>query len=95
LIKDSQGNWIAQNGAYKKNQGASGNIKSNTQYKLTLKTQKRGESWEKSFTTGNYCDTTRIIKRGNYFEIENFQKGQARSIGFWKKVKLFFKGLFS
>lgn len=95
LIEDLNGEIVAENGAYKKNQGSSGNMKSNTQYKLTLKTQKRGESWEKSFTSGNYCDTTRIIKKGNYFEVENFQKGQDMSIGFWKKIKLFFKGLFS
>jgi len=95
LIEDSKGEWVAENGAYKKNQGSSGSLKSNTQYKLTLNTQKRGESWEKSFTTGNYCDTTRIIKRGDYFEVENFHKGQDLRIGFWKKVKLFFKGLFS
>ncbi|MBD3249114.1 hypothetical protein GF336_03650 [Candidatus Woesearchaeota archaeon] len=95
LIEDSDGERIAENVAYKKSQGSSGSLKPNTQYKLTLKTQKRGESWEKSFTTGNYCGTTRIIKRGDYFEIVNFQKGQDMSIGFWKKVKLFFKGLFS
>ena len=95
LIEDLNGEWVAETGAYKKNPGSSGALKSNAQYKLTLKTQKRGESWEKTFTTGDYCDTTRIIKRGDYFEIENFHKGQDLRIGFWKKIKLFFKGLFS
>jgi hypothetical protein len=65
LIEDSQGNSIAENGAYKKNQGNTGSIKSNTQYKLTLKTQKRGESWEKYFTTGNYCDVTIVRDLNN------------------------------
>ena len=95
LIEDSKGEWIAENIGYKKNQGSSGSLKSTTPYKLTLKTQKRGESWEKAFTTGNYCDTTRVIKRGNYFEIENFAKGQIPKIGFFQKIKLFFKGLLS
>jgi len=93
LVERSDGESVAENSAYRKNQGNFGNIEPKTNYKVILKTES-GDSFEKSFMTGDYCQGTRIIKRGNYFEVENFENNVFPKIGFMKKVKLFFKGLF-
>ena len=86
--------WIAENGAYRKKGGHFGNLESNTQYQIEL-TSESGNTWTEEFTTGDYCSTTRIIKNRNYVEIENFEKNADTRIGFFKRIVLFFKGLFS
>jgi len=94
LVEDLNGVWIAENGAYKKEQGTFGNVEPRTQYRITLVSDE-DEKWTKVITTGDDCEGTRVIKRKNYFEVENFPGNIFPKIGFFKKIGLFFKGLFS
>lgn len=94
LVKDSSGNWVFENGAYKKTQGGFDSFEPRTSYEVTLGDQS-GKTWTKTITTGNYCEGTRIIKRGDYLEVEAFPDNSFPPIGFLKKISLWFKGLFS
>lgn len=93
LAEDMNGNEVALNTGFKKRTGMSNSFKPRTSYKITLKSNK-GKRWEKIITTGDYCESTRIIKRGDYFVVENFPNNILPQIGFWRKIKLWFRGLF-
>lgn len=94
FAEDMDGNEVAFNAGYKKETGMSNSFKSDTKYKIILESEK-GKKWEKTITTGNYCESTRIIKRGEYFVVENFPDNTLPPIGFGRGIKLWFKGLFS
>ena len=51
-----------------------------------LKTSEDNEKIVKEITTGNYCESTRVIKRGSYFVIENFQNNAFPQIGLFKEI---------
>ena len=87
LAEDLSGNWIAENGNYTKFTGMSNSFKSNTKYKLTL-TTKDNEKIVKEITTGNYCESTRLIKRGSYFLAESFPNNSFPPIGFFRNIWL-------
>lgn len=87
LAEDLSGNWAAENGNYIKFTGMSNSFKSNTPYRLTL-TTKDNEKIIKEIATGNYCESTRLIKRGSYFLIENFPNNSFPRIGFFRNIWL-------
>lgn len=87
FAEDISGNWIAENMIFKKSTGMSNSFKSNTKYKLTLTTEDN-KKIIKEITTGNYCESTRLIKRGSYFVVENFPNNSFPKIGFFKEIWL-------
>jgi len=70
----------------------SNSFKSNTRYKLTLTTEDN-EKIVKEITTGNYCESTRMIKRGNYFIVESFSNNSFPTIGFFRNIWLSILGV--
>ncbi len=94
LAEDMNGNEVALNTGFKKRTGMSNSFKPRTSYKIILESEK-GKKWEKTITTGDYCESTRIIKRRNLFVVENFPNNTLPQIGFFRKIGLFFKSLFS
>jgi len=93
FAEDMNGNEVAANTRYKKETGMSNSFRPGTQYKIILESEK-GKKWEKTITTGGYCESTRIIKRRNMFVVESFPDNTLPQIGFFRKIGLFFKGLF-
>lgn len=87
LAEDLSGTWIAENTEFRKFTGMSNSFKSNTRYKLTLITEDN-EKIVKEITTGNYCESTRVIKRGSYFVIESFPNNSFPPIGFFRNIWL-------
>ncbi len=87
LAEDMSGNWVAENGGYAKFTGMSNSFKSNTRYKLTLTTEDN-EKIVKEITTGNYCESTRVIKRGSYFITETHPNNSFPPIGFFRNIWL-------
>lgn len=85
LAEDMSGNWVAENGGYAKFTGMSNSFKSNTRYKLTLTTED-GETIVREITTGNYCESTRVIKRGSYFVTETNPSNSFPPIGFFRNI---------
>jgi len=85
LAEDLSGNLVAENSGYSKFTGMSNSFKPNTQYKLTLTTEDN-QKVVREITTGNYCESTRVIKKGNYFSIENFPNNSFPPIGFFKNL---------
>ncbi len=85
LAEDLSGNWVAENTGYSKFTGMSNSFKSNTRYKLTLTTEDT-EKVAKEITTGNYCESTRVIKRGSYFVVETFLNNSFPPIGFFRNI---------
>lgn len=94
FAEDMDGNEVAANTGYKKETGMSNSFKPGTQYRIILESEK-GKKWEKTITTGGYCESTRIIKRGDMFVVESFPDNTLPKIGFFRSIGLFFKGLFS
>src|SRR3989338_1983448 len=91
---DMFGQQVALNGAYRKNTGMSDSFASSSTYRLVL-TSEKGKTWEKTVTTGAYCESTRLIKRKNLFIEEHFQDNSFPKIGLFQNIVLFFKSLFS
>lgn len=87
LAEDMSGNWVAENGGYAKFTGMSNSFKSNTRYKLTLTTEDN-KKIVKEITTGNYCESVRVIKRGSYFITEIHPSNSFPPIGFFKNIWL-------
>ncbi len=91
---DMNGKEVASTGGYKKFTGMSDSFYSNSRYKIIIRNE-AGDEWEKEVTTGVYCESTRIIKRGNLMLVEHFPNNSFPEIGFFREVGLFFKRLFS
>ena len=87
LAEDLSGNWVAENGGYSKFTGASNSFKSNSRYKLTL-TIEDNKQIIKEITTGSYCESTRLIKRGSYYIEEHFPGNSFPQIGFFRNIWL-------
>src|SRR3989344_8279951 len=87
LAEDLSGNWVAENGNYTKFTGMSNSFKSNSRYKLTLTTEDNKQII-KEITTGNYCESTRLIKRGSYYIEEHFPGNSFPQIGFFRNIWL-------
>jgi|SRR3989344_578065 len=85
--EDLSGNSVADTGGYAKFTGMSDSFKSNTKYKLILITENK-EKIVKEITTGNYCESTRLIKRGSYFLTESFSDNAFPPIGFFRNIQL-------
>ncbi len=93
LVEDLEGNWVAENGNFSTKHGSFGNLKPNTSYRLILENVK-GKKWTTEFTTGDYCEGTRIIKRGGYFVVETFPSNSFPKIGFLKNILLYIRAVF-
>lgn len=93
LVEDLSGNWVAENTNFNKLTTMSNSFKSNTRYKLTLTTA-NGDQIEKEISTGGYCESVRLIKRGGYFLIESFPNNSLPSVGFFRNIWLNILGLF-
>ncbi|GEM_PF-6482015 len=87
LAEDMSGNWVAENGGYAKFTGMSNSFKSNSRYKLTLTTEDNKQI-VKEVSTGNYCESTRLIKRGSYYVEEHFAGNSFPQIGFFRNIWL-------
>ena len=85
--EDTSGNVVAENSGFGKFTGMSNSFKSNTRYKLTLTTE-NNDKIVREITTGNYCESTRVIKRGSYFIIETFSNNSFPTIGFFRNIWL-------
>lgn len=92
LAENMSGNWIAENGGYTKFTGMSNSFKLNSKYKLTLTTEDNKQI-VKEITTGNYCESTRLIKRGSYLIEEHFPNNSFPQIGFFRNIWLSILGL--
>jgi hypothetical protein len=92
LAEDLSGNWAAENGNYEKFSWMSNSFKSNTKYKLTLTTED-GEIIVRDIATGDYCESTRVIKRGNYFVTETNPNNSFPEIGFFRNIWMSILGL--
>ncbi len=87
LAEDMSGNLVDENGGYTKFTGMSNSFKSNSRYKLTLTTVDNKQII-KEISTGNYCESTRLIKRGSYYVEEHFSSNSFPPIGFFKNIWL-------
>ena len=85
--EDLNGNWVGENTAYRKDNGQTNSFKPHSSYNIILKSE-NGKEWKKTLTTGDYCEGTRIVKRGSYFVVENFPNNSFSRIGFFRNIWL-------
>lgn len=90
--KDTSGEVVAENINFAKFTGMSDSFKPNSTYNLILKDE-GGNEWSRSVTTGNYCEGTRVIKRGSYFVTESHPNNSFPPIGFFRNIWLNILGL--
>jgi len=85
-ITDQNGEWIAQNTAYRKLTGSKDSLRPRTKYVVTMEDEE-GNTWKQEFKTGNYCEGIRIIKTRDKFEIQNnLPNNGFAPIGFWSRL---------
>ena len=84
--EDMDGNVVAENTGFRKFTGMSDSFQSNTRYKLTLTTEDGKQITKEITTSANYCESTRVIKRGSYFLVENFPGNSFPQIGFFSNI---------
>ena len=93
LVQDSSEEMFGKNDKFKGNTGFTNSFKPNSIYDIVLK-KEDGKEWKEEIETGDYCYTTRIIKRGNKFEIDHFSPGESYELNFFKKIQIFFARFF-
>jgi hypothetical protein len=89
--EDQGGNVVAENGAFRKFTGMSNSFKSRSTYNLIL-TDENGNEYKRTINTGDYCESTRVIKRGSYFVTETHPNNSFPKIGFFKNIWLSIQG---
>ncbi len=85
--EDISGNVVAENSGFRKFTGMSNSFKSGSTYNLILKDE-NGNEWRRTITTGGYCESTRVIKRGSYFITETHSNNSFPPIGFFRNIWL-------
>jgi hypothetical protein len=85
--EDMSGNVVAENGAFRKFTGMTNSFKSRSTYNLIL-TDENGNEWKRTINTGDYCESTRVIKRGSYFITETHPENAFPQIGFFRNIWL-------
>lgn len=84
---DTSGNVIAENSGFRKFTGMSNSFKSHSTYNLILKDE-NGNEWRKTINTGDYCESTRVIKRGSYFVTETHPNNSFPKISLFRNIGL-------
>ena len=87
MSEDGNGNVVAENGAFRKFTGMSNSFKSRSTYTLIL-TDENGKEYRRTINTGDYCESTRVIKRGSYFVTETHPNNSFPPIGFFRNIWL-------
>lgn len=85
--EDMSGNVIAENSGFRKFTGMSNSFKSRSTYNLILRDE-NGNEWKRTINTGDYCESTRVIKRGSYFVTESFSNNSFPPIEFFRNIWL-------
>lgn len=85
--EDRSGNVVAENGAFRKFTGMSNSFEPRSTYTLIL-TDENGKEYRRTIVTGDYCESTRVIKRGSYFVNETHPNNSFPPIGFFRNIWL-------